>query len=406
MPASREVLASIDVGSPTGLAPEPRLLLAVAGGDGSDELIRQLAAGPLTWDQLLVLTAQERAEAVVSARLHRLGITPPDHVREVLQGLAIRSDLRMAMLDRRLDQTITALDAAGIPVMLLKGSALGRTVYGSLPRRPMLDLDLLVPANQAAGAREVALANGWALGEMEEKSAFYEGHYHLPPLHDALGRNFNLEIHTALFPERHPFVWPVEQLWTESRVLPGQKARIPALEDLLLHVGLHFMWSHAGQFGPWRSFRDVRVMAEDPTLDWDRFTRKARATRAATSVYWTLRLARLLTGAAIPPAVEQALAPSLPESARAMLDRHFTGQWFSPEGNCPSRRLERWLWQLAIQPRPSGHGATRPWDRQVLFRPSGAFTAPRGAGYKLLHHLGSPGRYLNYFRRIAWGTGR
>jgi hypothetical protein len=383
-----------------------RLLLATAGGEAMDATIRKLAAGPIDWDRFLGLVVQERGEAIVSARLGRVGVDMPATVRDMLRALAIRSDLRMAVLSQRLDQTIAALTNTGIPVLLLKGAALGRTLYRSLPRRPMLDLDLLVPEDKGQAARQVALATDWVPGELELKVAFYEGHYHLAPLHDGRGLDFNLEIHTALFPVGHPFNWPAEELWARSRPLAENAARIPSIEDLLLHVALHFFWSHAAHFGPWRTFRDVRVIAEDRQLDWDAFVRRARASRGGTAAFWTLRLARLLAGAAIPPGVEQALRPSLPALVLPMLDRHFAGLWLSAETACPSQRLDRWLWRVAVQPGRSGHGKVLPWERERMFRRSGAQAAPESSGAKLMRHLGSPRRYFRYLHRIALGSHR
>lgn len=370
-----------------------------------DAAIRALTAGPVDWNVFLAIVLQERAEAIVSARLARVGAEIPADVRDTLRMHAMRSDLRMAMLSQRLDQTLAALAAAGVPVLLLKGAALGRTLYGSLPRRPMLDLDLLVPAEHCARAREVALAADWVPGELERQVAFYEGHYHVAPLHDAMGRNFNLEIHTGLFFPGHPFDWPVEAVWERSQPLPGSAARIPAIEDLLLHVTLHFSWSHAAHFGPWRSFRDVRVIAETPGLDWEGFLRRARETHGATAAYWTLRLARVYTGARVPAEVERALRPALPASVLPILDRHFAESWFSSETACPSQELSRWLWRAAMQPQRSGHGKALPWDRDGLFLYPGESPAPERSGRKWRRHLGSLGRYVRYLHRIVLGAG-
>jgi len=398
-------LASIEeAGAVRAMRRETRLLLATAGGPRLDETITRLAAGPIDWALFLRLAARERAEAIVSARLARLGAGVPDPIRWELKTMAIRSDLRMTTLSHRLDQTVSALADAGIPVLLLKGAALGRTVYGSLPKRPMLDLDLLVPEDRRRQAREVALATGWVPSEFEHQVEFYRGHYHLAPLRDGHGLSFNLEIHTALFAPRHPFDWPVQSLWDRSLPLAGSPARVPAPEDLLLHVALHFSWSHLARFGPWRAFRDVRVLTEDHPVDWDRFTALARATRGATAAYWTLRWARLLAGLAIPPEVERALRPALPAALLPVLDRHFSGQWCQVDTACPSEQLGQWLWRLAVRPRQSGHGNAVPWMRDALFRDPHFPPVAEPVGRKLVRHLRNPGRYLRYLRRIVLGV--
>ncbi len=388
------------------MSAEGRLLLAMAGGDGMDPVVRELAAQPLDWPALITFAVQERAESVVSARLAKAGAAVPEAIQRDLRGLAMRSDLRMAVLSRRLDQTIAALAQANVPVILLKGAALGRTVYGGTPNRPMLDIDLLVPEQQAQQARAACLTSDWVPGEMERKVVFYQGHNHLPPLHDARGRDFNLEIHTGLFTPGHPFAWPTESVWRSSEQLPGSTARIQPIEDLLLHVTLHFFWSHAGYFGPWRALRDVRVVSESPRLDWDKFVRRARETRAASAAHWTLRLARALSGAPIPASVEEDLRPSMPTTMLPMLDRHFYGRWFSPEAACPSQRLERWLWKAAVRPVASGHGTSVPWTRDPLFLDPATIQPPEPVAKKMMRHLASPGRYLRYLSTIMLGANR
>jgi hypothetical protein len=383
--------------------PEARLLLATAGGPGVDELIVRLAAGPIDWTLFLQLAAAERAEAIVSARLARLGVAVPATIRRDLKSMAIRSDLRMTTLSHRLDQTVSALANAGIPVVLLKGAALGRTAYGSLPRRPMLDLDLLIPEDRRREARAVALATDWVPTEFEHQVEFYQGHYHLAPLRDGLGLSFNLELHTALFAPGHPFDWPVRSLWERSLPLEGSPARVPAPEDLLLHIVLHFSWSHLTRFGPWRTFRDVRVLTVDHGVDWDRFTVLARASRGASAAYWTLRLARLFAGVAIPAEVERALRPQLPTRLLPVLDRHFSGQWCALGAPCPSVRLERWLWRLAVRPNRSGHGRAVPWMRDALFRDPLFPRVAESVDRKLVRHLSNSGRYLRYLHRLFLG---
>lgn len=386
------------------LRPESRLLLATAGGDGFDGEIARLAAGPIDWTLFLQLTAGERAEAIVSARLGRVAPAVPEKVRQELKAMAFRSDLRMTRLSQRLDETVAAFAERQIPVVLLKGAALGRSVYRSLPKRPMLDLDLLVPHERRSEAREASLATGWVTTEFERQAEFYAGHYHMAPLRDGrTGPAINLEIHSGLFAEGHPFDWPMERLWQRSLPLEGSSARVPSPEDLLLHIALHFTWSHLARFGPWRTLRDVRMIAEDRRIDWNKFVTLAQVTRGASATYWTLRFARLMAGAPIPPEVEDSLHPPLPASVVRVLDRHFSGQWCTLEEPCPSERLGRWLWRLAVRPGRSGHGESVPWRRDALFENPHSPRVAEPMGRKIARHLTSPGTYLRYLHRIVLG---
>lgn len=401
-PGVRELLANTER-SRWPLAKEAQLLLATAGGPDQDARIRALASHPLNWVLFLQLTALERAESVVAGRFSRLGITLPKEIGSQLKAMALRSDLRMTMVSHRLDRTLEALAAQQIPALLLKGAALGRTVYGSLARRPMLDIDLLVQPEQAAAARAVALQAGWVPQNLERANDQYAGHFHLPPLSDGIGLSFNLELHTALFLTGHPFSWPLEELWARSQPLADSIARIPAMEDTLLHTLLHFSWSHMGKVGPWRAFRDLHALAASGTVNWTKFTDLAQRTGGAPAAYWTLRLARVFGVTDVPAEVEAALRPQMSEAVARILERHFAGQWYLLDGPCPSLRLERFLWQVGMGPLGRGANRSTPWARESLFPQLWEAPVPESTSGRLGRHLASVGSYAKYFRRVVLG---
>lgn len=387
------------------LATEAQLLLATAGGPDQDNRIRSLATGSLNWILFLQLTALERAESVIAARFARLGISLPSEVAAQLKSMALRSDLRMATVSHRLDRTLEALAEQQIPALLLKGAALGRTVYGSLPRRPMLDIDLLVRPEQAAAARDVALQAGWVPQNLERANDQYAGHFHLPPLSDGVGLSFNLELHTALFLTGHPFSWPLEELWARSQPLPGMAtARVPGPEDLLLHTLLHFFWSHMARMGPWRAFRDLQALAVSGTVNWNEFLRLTRSTRSSPGVYWALRLARISGVSDVPVEVESELKSSSGRRFAKALERHFVGQWYLLEAPCPSVRLERALWRMAMGPLGRERGVTVPWSRELVFPDLWSSDPLESSPGRVLRHLTNLGSYARYFRRVVLGT--
>lgn len=64
---------------------------------------------------------------------------------------------------RAIAETVTALEAAGVSVMLLKGEATFSRLYEPTEARPTADIDLLVRASQRPRADEVLAARGWRL---------------------------------------------------------------------------------------------------------------------------------------------------------------------------------------------------------------------------------------------------
>lgn len=61
-----------------------------------------------------------------------------------------RTVSRRPVLDAAAGEVLTALEAAGIEALLLKGAALARLLYGPDEHRGYLDIDLLVGPAQAA----------------------------------------------------------------------------------------------------------------------------------------------------------------------------------------------------------------------------------------------------------------
>src|SRR4029079_19639053 len=132
---------------------------------------------------------------------------------------------------------------------------------------------------------------------------------------DGRAPDLQLEVHTALFPERQPFAFDVTDLWAGARPLGAAVPNVffPSPIHSLLHACLHFLWSHQGRFGVWRTVRDIDVLSRDPAVDWMAYSETSRAPRAATRCYWTLRSAELAAWVSAPPDVMRQLRP--PRSA-------------------------------------------------------------------------------------------
>ena len=348
---------------------EEELLLLTAGGAANDAAIGCVARSGIDWRRFLGLAQLERAVPVIYPRLRDLagGVIPPE-VLDQMRRLALVSDFAMLHLDTRLRESLCALQAAGVRVMLLKGAALAQTAYGGIRKRPMSDIDLLVDSSNAHVARRVMLETSWReiVGGIPDE--VYDRHHHLPPLRDSKSPDLQLEIHTALFPERQPFAFGARDLWADPQALGTgfHGAFAPDPVHSLLHACLHFLWSHQGRFGVWRTIRDIDVLSR-ASVDWGAFVDAARASRGATACYWTLRLAEVTAGVAAPAEVLNELRP--PRSAYMLqaIERHFIRNLFPVEFACPSVTLDHALWELAVMPSWSGHGDVRPWDEESEF---------------------------------------
>lgn len=360
------------------------MVFLCAGPEDRDPDIAALAMTSLDWEDVASLAITARALPIVVRRVKQAlgGRLPPRSGR--LQQLALVEEFELSRMQERFEETLAAFDRAGIPTVLLKGAALARSVYRSVPDRPMRDLDVLVPPFHAESARAVALSTGWVLQRDVRPEGFYRTHHHLPPFTDARGTRAFLEVHTGLFPLGNPFHLDGLGLRARAREVNGRAphAWVPSPEDHLIHLCTHWAWSHVMTIGAWRAFRDVQALAERGGLDWELALTKAREARATTCLYWTLRMARTLCGARLPAGVLRALEPPTLHFALDLLERHFAWQ-LAEERPCPSVKLGEMLWTLAIRPRWSDHGKARPWTNPETAPWSDASPRKRSAAHRL-----------------------
>jgi hypothetical protein len=361
--------------SRASLSPEARVLLLTAAVSPNDAALREALAAGINWGELCYLARQEKATSVLVRDLVRVGVDVSSSDCAELRQLATLSVMHMLQLEQLLHQSMDALAARQIDAILLKGAGLAYSAYPSFGDRPMGDIDLLVRPHHAERAWSLLQQDGWA--PMDGEAERYVGHHHLPPLFQASGR-FRMEIHADILPVEHPFQFSTDTLWRHAQLISanGRAVRVLTPVHQLWHTCVHFAWSHAMQWGSWRTLRDCAAIMHEPGFDWAQFVAFAKETRAATCCFWTLRVARRTTGAAVPDDVLSTLRPPYPEFIIERLERHFISSLFLSEDRCPSIGLTRWLWELGVSPRWSKHGEARPWQVSERWTATSRLPAP------------------------------
>jgi hypothetical protein len=344
------------------LAPEARLLFLAGSVSPSDSALRRFVTAGLDWEELAALAQRENAAAVLARQLSFFAADPHNPGYQNLRQLARMSAMQMLQLESSLRRTIELLRRHEIEPILLKGAGLVYSAYSSFADRPMADVDLLVGREEAKSAWAVLQTQGWSPWQTTSDSRRFSGHHHLPRLVHESG-TLPLEIHDALLSQESPFRFSIDEIWARAEKLTArdQLVTVPHAMHQLWHACVHFAWSHEMQWGSWRTFRDVSAIISRGGVDWIEFQNLARSSRATTCCFWTLRLARRLTGAAVPDATLESLRPPYPTFIVNRLERHLLANLVPSANSCPSVRLRRRLWEMAIAPRWSGHGASRPW---------------------------------------------
>jgi len=214
-----------------------------------------------------------------------------------------------------LRQIAAAFRGADIALMMLKGSALQRTVYPDPSTRPMNDVDLLVRREDLQRVDELMTGLGFLRRTSLENHTPNPGlesdeeAYYLKKVGDGI---LFVEVHTRTeVAERAPVASPTS-LWDHRIEVEGRDGLlVPTLEPqmALRHLCLHLA-KHNFDYGlMW--LLDIRLYLEryGSSIDWDEFIGGCER-QTLPHIAFTLTIAADWLGADVPTSK---LAPFLPE---------------------------------------------------------------------------------------------
>lgn len=352
---------------------EWRLVLALAGVDDTQprhasDRLASLAARVQHWPAVIGVAHNEGALPLL-AQLAASGAIPgmPPSEAARLQRMAPLAQFRAGILQSRLTTLVEAFAARDIKVVLLKGAALASTVYPRFADRAMGDLDLLVSQERSTEAFELARSLGWQLAAEDVSDIALDDHQHLRPLHDGMGLEVGLDLHVHLQRPTAPIRIDTDRFRREASRWGRTAAAVPSCEDLLLHACIHFVWSHCIGAGAWKAFRDVFQLLRHPAFDVQRFERLVQESRATSCAFWTLHLAHELGCVEAAGPLSTRFSAGTNRMLIGVVTRHFTTSLMDRRASELPLRMQRWLWEVAVQPERNQHGTTRPWDRDLHF---------------------------------------
>lgn len=304
------------------VTPETRFITLCTREPGTvrPRAIASAAAAVRDWDAVVGTATRHRVAAFLQQAAARHAVSLPPQADHALRGAALAALSRVMVLDGELVRTVRALAAAQIPVIVLKGPALARTIYPVAALRPYGDIDALVQernemaavaALTGCGFREVPFALEHATrlrgGEIPEAAAFHREfvsasgqalvELHLDPL--------QLGLKPACEAARWRRAVPVPGL-------PGAQMLCP--EDQLVQLSVH---AHKHGFGRliWLKDLDLLLRAHGDRLDWHLVAAVAGEEGVSASVWYSLRLAAVMLGAPVPRPLLTHLRPAAPVQA-------------------------------------------------------------------------------------------
>ena len=336
------------------------------------------------------------------SRLRGSGHTGTDPAWRGLASDYRQCAARYLMLRSAFGRLQTALSAAGIPTIWLKGIALAHTIHSDPASRPMADLDLLVPAQQHRDAVEVVRSAGFESPLSPEFGVVGESGHHIG-LQDSAPGGVNAEVHRALALGSGSMHGSDDLTWFWDRTLSVSAGPLSFLtltpEAHLAYLSAHGLIHHSEDEFSLLRYLDIHLLlARYPNLDWH------DAISGAVRHGWGLALRRTLAlatdwfGSAVPAAATSELAQALATTslrqferprrhifngATAALDTRAmvgTGRWLAILARLLAPTPEYMQWRYSPSGRLALAGAyVRRWSQlPALVAPVFATSARRG----------------------------
>nr|WP_319565125.1 nucleotidyltransferase family protein [uncultured Rhodoferax sp.] len=273
-------------------------------------------ARTVTQAQVDTLSAQDWQTILKMARQHRLGPLLHWQMKQAHAHLTIPTEcqaewalsyknatLRNLLLQRELLLVHQIFKNAAIPYVALKGAYLAYHAYPHPALRPMRDLDILVPKDQALKAYQILLDAGMS------RIDAYQGtpelalslHKHLPPLRSRSDQ-VNVELHSRLFHHEseglpQPDLSDAPGFWNRisSAPIANQLISFEPPTELLLHMIVHAVYDHQFNNGP-LLLSDLAFLLTTQAIDWPLFWSLAQQGQQTQGCLLALKLTQRYWG--------------------------------------------------------------------------------------------------------------
>jgi hypothetical protein len=281
---------------------ERELLLSCARTSGAPDLIRSNAAKDIDWDYLFQLA---RRHAVVPLVYRQLKHHAPPGNLQHFKKHALENAARNVVLTAELCRLIKLFAAAGIEAIPYKGPILSLFAYDDLALRRFVDLDVIVKKQDLARARDLLLADNYALSKpltVEQQELLLRTQHNLQFTKDS--RRLIVELHWEVAPHLFASTVQTETLWQDLVAfdLNGTPVKTLSADDLLFSLCVHgsrHLWERLG----W--ICDVAELISRHQLNWTRLLDRAAGADSERMFLLGLHLAEKLLDARLPPEVKR-----------------------------------------------------------------------------------------------------
>jgi hypothetical protein len=294
----REMVTQTGMIDPT----RDRLLLACARGRWDRQALeeaRQIVhENEVDWDDFWAQASSHSVAPLIYHTLRDDDTILPAWVREKLRGAYYQSAVYNVLLYQALGEIMQAFNEARIPLVLLKGVALAKEVYGNIALRPMSDLDILVRQQYMCRAEELLVEQGY---EVHTQAEPHLRHATFSKVGNRSGALIELHWHIISSPYYRRAI-PEEWLWEDAVEVTMGDARALRLspEAAIFHACLH-MLDHIGIKDSllfWLC--DIVEISRHHSIDWAMLTDTAAQFKIALPVRSVLQESGELLNLPIP----------------------------------------------------------------------------------------------------------
>jgi len=285
---------------------------------------------PEDWRKIAELAQSEGVAGLLHWVISREQ-APFDVLDDVRTGLAqsyYADAAQNALLLDELDQVLVALSRAGVPVIVLKGAALGRELYPDPALRPMNDLDLLVQPSKLRIAMKALEKCGYQV---------LKSTYHVV-LQGGPRQSVTIELHWNLIAASSDRMEKyLDGVW--KRALPLKADDSPVFRmhpaDCLLYLCAHLIWQHSQERPRLLWFYDLYLLLQryGQQMDWGELADLAIESGWGQPLYQALLGVEQRFGTQHPAGFIDELAHQAP------VVRRLPGK-----GQTTNQRMQRWLW--------------------------------------------------------------
>jgi len=305
-------------------SPEAEFLTLALKGDAPGETagLAEAARKVKDWSTVAELASIHRIAPWLLKAMQKAGVDacPPSFIKDLKATAWSQSIFTMA-LGHALEEALTALGQAEVPVMVLKGPVVAERLYPDPGLRPYTDIDILVPYERQTDIQVVCQALGYVLEEdhgglAAPRSGTSEHAFEMLYVHPE--RQVKLDVHLdhlqiGLRPQDTSGLWQRSDEWSFGSAC----GRAPSQEDLFLTLAVH-LHRHGFNRLIWIKDLDLFLRRFGAELDWKGLEQMAAAEGVSSSLRLSLRITVRLLDTPLPPGARH-LARASPASFLASI---------------------------------------------------------------------------------------